>query len=77
MKISDYISEVGPEVAAHVFGCAVSTAKSYRNGIRKVDPERVIDLAGRTGWKVTPHEIRPDLYPHPSDGLPDYLRNAA
>ncbi|ENE14571.1 hypothetical protein ECP03047993_1333 [Escherichia coli P0304799.3] len=21
-------------------------------------------------WEVTPHEIRPDIYPNPTDGLP-------
>ncbi|MBL1626970.1 Cro/Cl family transcriptional regulator, partial [Klebsiella pneumoniae] len=21
-------------------------------------------------WQVTPHELRPDLYPNPTDGLP-------
>lgn len=25
-------------------------------------------------WKVTPHGLRPDLYPHPEDGIPDSLR---
>ncbi|HBA3610896.1 TPA: helix-turn-helix domain-containing protein [Escherichia coli] len=28
-------------------------------------------------WKVTPHGLRPDLYPHPADGIPDSLRKAS
>lgn len=36
----------------------------------KVGAENVIPLSRATDWKVTPHDFRPDLYPHPSDGLP-------
>lgn len=36
-----------------------------RNGI---PAERVLPIFTATG--VTPHELRPDLYPNPSDGLP-------
>ncbi|HCM9506496.1 YdaS family helix-turn-helix protein [Enterobacter bugandensis] len=36
-----------------------------RNG---VPAERVLPLFSATG--VTPHELRPDLYPNPTDGLP-------
>lgn len=39
--------------------------------------ERVIPIAVATKWKVTPHELRPDLYPNPHDGLPEHLRSAA
>ena len=27
--------------------------------------------------QVTSHELRPDIYPNPSDGLPDELREEA
>jgi DNA-binding transcriptional regulator YdaS (Cro superfamily) len=44
------------------------------NGI----PERhVIKACAAVNWQVTPHELRPDIYPHPDDGLPDHLRTAA
>ncbi|MDQ2128006.1 MULTISPECIES: transcriptional regulator [Leclercia] len=36
-----------------------------RNGI---PAERVLPVFEATG--VTPHELRPDLYPNPTDGLP-------
>ncbi|POZ15043.1 helix-turn-helix domain-containing protein [Enterobacter sp. RHB15-C17] len=36
-----------------------------RNGI---PAERVLPIFTATG--VTPHELRPDLYPNPTDGLP-------
>lgn len=32
--------------------------------------EYVLPICDTVGWRITPHELRPDLYPHPSDGLP-------
>ncbi|EJD7033612.1 helix-turn-helix domain-containing protein [Enterobacter hormaechei] len=34
-----------------------------------IPAERVLPIYGVTG--VTPHELRPDLYPNPTDGLPN------
>lgn len=31
----------------------------------------VLSLCSLVEWKVTPHEVRPDLYPNTNDGLPD------
>jgi DNA-binding transcriptional regulator YdaS (Cro superfamily) len=36
----------------------------------RVRAEQVLDVAAAAGWRVTPHELRPDLYPHPDDGMP-------
>lgn len=33
-------------------------------------PEYVIAIAQAVGWRITPHELRPDIYPHPTDGMP-------
>lgn len=35
-----------------------------------IKAERVLEAAQATEWAVTPHDWRPDLYPHPDDGLP-------
>ena len=32
--------------------------------------EYVIAIAQAVDWQITPHELRPDIYPHPTDGLP-------
>lgn len=44
---------------------------------RTVPADRVLEVAAFAHWRVTPHEIRPDLYPHPDDGLPGALRGRA
>ncbi|HAN8704295.1 TPA: helix-turn-helix domain-containing protein [Escherichia coli] len=36
----------------------------------KVPGELVLKVAKAVEWKVTPHELRPDLHPNPTDGLP-------
>ncbi|CAM3716292.1 hypothetical protein BS639_17005 [Rouxiella silvae] len=37
----------------------------------QVPAERVIQLCAWGNWKVTPHELRPDIYPNPGDGVPE------
>lgn len=39
-----------------------------------IPPRFVLPVCELTGWKVTPHEVRPDLYPSTDDGLPDNLK---
>lgn len=36
-----------------------------------VPPERVLPLCALLNWSVTPHELRPDIYPNPTDYLPE------
>ncbi|WP_411900959.1 transcriptional regulator [Salmonella enterica] len=32
---------------------------------------RVIPICEALNWQVTPHQMRKDIYPNPTDGLPD------
>ncbi|EHN8769378.1 MULTISPECIES: YdaS family helix-turn-helix protein [Enterobacter cloacae complex] len=36
----------------------------------QVPSHRVIPLCKFLDWKITPHEVRGDIYPNPTDGLP-------
>ncbi|MFA6204414.1 MAG: YdaS family helix-turn-helix protein [Gallionella sp.] len=38
--------------------------------------EYVIAISSSVNWSITPHELRPDIYPHPTDGIPK-LQEAA
>ncbi|EJG7545970.1 helix-turn-helix domain-containing protein [Escherichia coli] len=43
---------------------------------KRVPAEEVIPACVALGWGVTPHELRPDKYPNPTDGLPvEYQSN--
>ncbi|MFV8759491.1 transcriptional regulator [Yersinia enterocolitica] len=35
-----------------------------------IPSERVLSLCELLDWAVTPHGLRPDIYPNPTDGLP-------
>lgn len=37
---------------------------------RRVPSNRVRDLCALGRWAVTPHQLAPDYYPNPKDGLP-------
>lgn len=53
--------------------CAVHI-NNWMTRDNKVPDLMAIPLARISGWQVTPHELRLDLYPHPEDGLPEELR---
>lgn len=36
-----------------------------------------IAISWATEWKISPNKLRPDIYPHPHDGLPEEMRPAA
>jgi DNA-binding transcriptional regulator YdaS (Cro superfamily) len=72
--------------AAHVVGGQTILAKALSVTPQAVSQwtrgspvpvSRVIEIARVSGWRVTPHAIRPDVYPHPDDGLPDDFRGQA
>ncbi|MFS1538212.1 MAG: transcriptional regulator [Candidatus Phlomobacter fragariae] len=50
----------------------ISNWKKRRNG--RVPVDRVLAIYELTG--ITPHELRPDLYPNPTDGIPANKQNA-
>lgn len=59
------ISEVSRRFEFH-------SVQSVANWIAKnrVPSERVIQLCQWGNWSVTPHQLRPDIYPNVQDGLP-------
>ena len=44
---------------------------------RTVPVDRVLSVCAAVCWKITPHEVRPDIYPNPQDGIPDRRKTAA
>lgn len=59
-----------PSAVSRMFG--FNSPQSVFNWIKnnKVPAERVIQLCALGGWVVSPHQLRPDLYPNKTDGLP-------
>lgn len=52
---------------ARDIGCSRAAPHQWGD---KVPAERVLEIAKATGWRFTPHALRPDLYPNPTDGMP-------
>ncbi len=54
---------------ATMLGIKPMSVSRWKNRYQGVVPaDRVLPIFTATG--VTPHELRPDLYPNPTDGLP-------
>ena len=55
-----------------------STISAWFNRFEQsVGASYVLAVSAAVDWQVSPHELRPDLYPHPEDGLPAHLRKVA
>ncbi len=68
-------------IVKHRPGCKVSQAHVWKwlnRSSRDVPPaEYVIPIASAVEWKITPHQLRPDIYPNPPDGLPNEVSPSA
>lgn len=76
MEITKYIQNKSQDEFARLVGVSQTMVSKWCRGIR-VSGDTVLKVSKATNWQVTPHELRPDLYPHPQDGLPEHLRSAA
>ena len=54
---------------ARLIGLPQQVVSRWANG-QQVPASRVLQLCEIMAWEVTPHELRPDIYPNPTDGLP-------
>ncbi|MCP4064670.1 MAG: helix-turn-helix domain-containing protein [Gammaproteobacteria bacterium] len=73
MKLSTFLNQLPPggrsDFAKHI-GVAPAYLYQMVNGIRPISPKRALSICEGSDWQVTPHELRPDIYPNPTDGLP-------
>ena len=76
MQNLDILNEViriagGQTELARRLGIKQANVWNWINRARGViPPDQVIPVARAIDWQKTPHEIDPDLYPNPTDGLP-------
>lgn len=67
--INKAIELAGSQTAlAEKVGCKQQNVSQWTRN--RVSPEFVLGVAKAVDFQVTPHELRPDIYPHPEDGMP-------
>ena len=79
-SLSEAVKKAGGQVAlAAAIRLFMPTANvqqghvwKWLNGLKGETPpaEYVLPIAAATGWEITPHQLRPDIYPNILDGLP-------
>ena len=70
MNINEYVKAFGLSKASSAFGVTEASIKHWIYGVRPIPVERVIVGAAGSGWVMTPHELKPEFYPNPTDALP-------
>lgn len=68
------VKAAGPSLSKVARQFGFKSPQSVANWIinQQVPSERVIQLCSLGNWRFTPHQLRPDIYPNPKDGLPDF-----
>jgi hypothetical protein len=70
--VKPYLGESYTAIGKALGGLSGEAVRKW--DLQGVPDGRVRQLAEATGWQVTPHQLRPDMYPHPDDGLPLSMR---
>lgn len=63
----------GPSAVGKIVGASAQRVINWRARGR-VPADVVISYCECREWAITPHQLRPDIYPHPHDGLPESMR---
>ena len=70
MDIKDITAKAGGPVA---LSRALGLSRGAVSQWDMVPPERVLAVCRATNWACTPHDVRSDLYPNPTDALPELI----
>lgn len=61
----------GQTKAAEILGVKQGHVWHWLKKSAQCPAERVIPLCQALGYAITPHQLRPDIYPYPLDGIPN------
>jgi hypothetical protein len=73
-KLKNIVLSIGASVVAEKMG--ENNAQTIYNWLQResIPDGKVRLLCEAINFQITPHQLRPDMYPHPQDGLPENLR---
>lgn len=66
------IEKYGVSSIAKAIGETPQTINNWK--YRGIPLEKAIDFCAAVNYEVTPHQLYPNNYPHPEDGLPPEFR---
>ena len=74
VELADGQVAMARAIKARMPACKVKQSHVWQwlNTVKGETPpaEYVIAIAAAVGYQVTPHQLRADIYPNPSDGMP-------
>jgi DNA-binding transcriptional regulator YdaS (Cro superfamily) len=72
MTLAEYLkkSHMRQQDFAVISGCSQSMISRVITGKSKFGSLAALAVAKATSYEVTPHELRPDIHPTPTSGLP-------
>jgi DNA-binding transcriptional regulator YdaS (Cro superfamily) len=79
--VHQWLRRLRPVAASHARGIEEYTGGSVTRYMLAgkvfgaTPAEEVLGTCERNDFRITPHELRPDLYPNAEDGLPDAARD--
>ena len=71
MEIKEIVNRSGMGIVA--LSNALGMSRGAVSQWKMVPSDRVLDVCALLEWRVTPHELRPDLYPNQHDAMPAHL----
>lgn len=72
MKLKDYLKEmrITQGEFAVIVGRSQALVSRIVSGVLLPGSDTTLIVAKATDYAVTPHELNPNIYPNPTDGLP-------
>ena len=55
---------------ARLIGKPQTTVSTWKHRDKRVPADMVLTVSRALDWRITPHQLRPDIYPNATDGLP-------
>ncbi len=72
--MKEIIEKYGASKIASTIGESVQTITNWT--ARGIPLGKVVLFCKAVNYEITPHELYPENYPHPQDGLPEDMRCA-
>lgn len=63
-----------PTRLAKLVGLSQPTVRAWKLREKRIEADNVLKVSAALGYQVTPHELRPDIYPFETDAIPHEFR---